>query len=80
MGLKNSPLDTLTLISIVIAFGFIIFTLINIWSFMPIEKTCQDEFTLINFCGCIPCIPEFINLFHIEKRCNNQFLNLYNPL
>lgn len=29
-------------------------TLYNIFSFMPVNKRCQDAFTIINKCSCIP--------------------------
>jgi len=70
--------------SILIAFLCLViimgFTLIRIYNFMPVVQTCQDEFALIDKCGCVPCNSGLISLFHVEKTCETYLtaLNLLN--
>jgi len=67
MEISNTAL-TIAFCCCVLAIGY---SLYNINHFMPIEATCQDEFAMINKCGCVPCNPGLINLFNIQESCNN---------
>jgi hypothetical protein len=52
-------------------------TLYEINKFMPIIKTCDDDFAIINKCGCIPCSWANPNKYNPEN-CYNIKLNSTN--
>jgi len=47
------------------------YTLFNIFAFMSVEKTCEDDFELINRCGCVPCDNSLRQVFNKPDLCSN---------
>jgi len=68
MQINNTAL-TIVFLCLVLTTGF---SLWSIYHFMPIEATCQDEFAIINKCGCVPCDAGLVDLFSLEKDCQNN--------
>lgn len=59
----------------------IITTLININSFMPVIATCDDDFAVIDKCGCIPWNNSLTfpnQLAQIKNNLNNLSININN--
>lgn len=46
--------DKLLILAFILLIVTVAFTLVNIQKFMKVEKTCEDDFAIINKCGCIP--------------------------
>jgi len=59
------------LVSFIILIVITLLTLNNIRTFMPIEKTCEDDFAMINKCGCIPCDNGLIKFLGNTNTCQN---------
>jgi len=61
---------------IFIAFGILLiilfYSLYNIFTFMPLLSTCNDDFEIINKCGCVP--PSWSS--YQDNPIKNQQLNL----
>lgn len=58
MSMKTRKLKKNDIIIIVLFFLIIlsfIITAYEINSFMPVLKTCNDDFAIINKCHCVPC-------------------------
>jgi hypothetical protein len=51
--------------------------LIKIYRFMPVFKTCKDDFEIINKCGCVPCSWKDAEDYN-KIPCFNYNLNLSN--
>lgn len=47
-------LDKMIVLSVIVMFGITGLTLYNIHKFMPIERSCEDDFRMIERCVCIP--------------------------
>lgn len=56
---------------LILLFGFFIFlslclVLIKINTFMPVVESCEDDFSMIEKCGCVPC--SWKNAEQINKK------------
>lgn len=65
MEVSNKVL-VITFLCVLVLTGF---TVMNIFNFMPDLSTCEDEFALIDRCGCVPCVSSIQNLFNLEGNC-----------
>jgi len=67
----NNKILIITFLCLVLTMGY---TMYNIYQFMPAVATCQDEFDMINKCGCVPCDKGLIDLFNLNKQCETQII------
>jgi hypothetical protein len=49
-------------------------TLVKIHNFMPLLKTCDDDFATIEKCGCVPCSWKDAKIYNGNQSC--QEVNL----
>ena len=51
---SNKFIGIFLILSILVLFGVLTYTLTHITTFMEVLATCADDFAIIEKCGCIP--------------------------
>lgn len=64
--MKNNDFIIIFLFFVIIF--VLVLTLFQINSFMSVLKTCEDDFAVINKCGCVPCSWKFAEELN-KKPC-----------
>jgi len=72
--MENS--DKIIILAFICLIAITGFTVWNISRFTPALDTCNDEFDLINYCGCVPCDSGVVKMFHAEKQCKFYVENI----